>query len=109
MSRLLDGSRARTGFTQADGTTWHALVALAAGALLGYLAGMQYDVLFGLSEPLCFTLRSLVVTVTWTCVGLAKPGPIYIGSTTCVTGEQGENTAHLEVTGTQLSFGGQPV
>ncbi len=52
---------------------WSSLVALATGALLGVLAGMPYDVLFGLPEPACAVLRSLALTATWSCVGQVKP------------------------------------
>jgi hypothetical protein len=37
-----------------------ALVALAIGALIGVLAAMPYDRLFGLSVEACFVLRSVV-------------------------------------------------
>jgi len=56
-----------------DEVLWPSLVALATGVLLGALAGMRYDVLFGLSEPACAVLRSVVFTATWSCVGQVQP------------------------------------
>jgi hypothetical protein len=46
--------------TQDEGLIWNALVALATGALLGVLVSVPYDRVFGLSEPLCATMQSLV-------------------------------------------------
>jgi hypothetical protein len=71
------------GLACGDEVLWPSLVALATGALLGVMAGMRYDVLFGLPEPACAVLRSLVLTATWSCVGQVQPAQIeaaWIGS-----------------------------
>ena len=61
------------GLTCEGEVLWPSLVALATGVLLGVLAGMRYDVLFGLPEPACAVLQSLVLTATWSCVGQVQP------------------------------------
>lgn len=55
---------------------WHTLAALAWGAVLGALAGLRYDLMFGFSEAECATVQTLIVTVCWTYVGLTQPGEI---------------------------------
>jgi hypothetical protein len=55
---------------QSGGVLWRAVAALAIGALLGALAGMRYDLVFGLSEPLCVIVQSAVFTAAWTSIGV---------------------------------------
>jgi hypothetical protein len=54
------------------GVLWRSLSAVAIGAVLGTLAGARYDVLFGLSDPVCALLQSLLFTATWTYAGQAR-------------------------------------
>jgi hypothetical protein len=67
---------------------WPSLAALALGALLGAVAGMRYDVVFGLPEPACDILRSLVVTATWTCLSQGDPGEMRTTSPQLTSGDE---------------------
>ena len=66
---------------QSGGVLWRAVAALAIGALFGALASMRYDLVFGLSEPLCVIVQSAVFTAAWTSIGVqpvelaVEPGP----------------------------------
>jgi len=51
---------------------WNALSALALGTLLGTLAVMPYDRLFGLSGPICDALRSLVALAALSSLGIGR-------------------------------------
>ena len=94
--------------SHAGGMLVHTVVALVVGGLLGALTGMRYEEVFGLSEPVCVGLRSLVVVGAWTWVGLARPGEI-VAALDGPIGELCEDPTVLEATDPLLSSGRQRV
>jgi hypothetical protein len=66
---------------------WNALTALALGTLLGTLAVMPYDRLFGLPGAVCEVLQGLVVLVALSGLGIGRRAHLTVEAKDVLQGE----------------------